>query len=119
MLNSSKGLQIFGSAPVETRSDGESHRSRRDRSIIFKETLLDAALKNEFGFQERDILPLFAKYQSKRQILIDLISFLTYIVQLPTRLYLCRLRKGKYELKPSQSHFDWFTSSVKLFASKR
>ena len=66
-----------------------------DRSIIFKETLLDAALKNEFGFKEQDILPLFVKYQSKRQILIDIISFLTYVVQLPTQFYLRRLHRRK------------------------
>ena len=92
----------------------------RDRSTIFKEILLDAALKNEFGFKEQDILPLFIKYQSKRQILIDLISFLTYVVQLPTRFYLRRAHKSKFALERSNSHFDWFTtSSSKLSANKR
>ena len=111
MLNSSKGFV------KDLHSNNTA--SRCDRSIIFKETLLDAALKNEFGFKEQDILPLFVKYQSKRQILIDIISFLTYIVQLPMRFQLRRLRKDKYVLKPSQSRFDWFTSSVKLLANKR
>ncbi len=68
--------------------------SRRDRSIIFKETLLDASIKNKLGFQEKDILPLFNKYQSKRQILINFVNFLTYVLQLPTFLYLRRLRKN-------------------------
>lgn len=67
---------------------------KSDRSIIFKETLLDASIKNKFGFQEKDILPLFNKYQSKRLILINFVSFLTYVLQLPTLLYLRRLRKN-------------------------
>ena len=87
--------------------------SHHDRSIIFKKTLLDAALKNEFGFKEQDVLPLFLKYQSKRQIAIDIISFLTFVAQLPTRFYLRRLRKRKFVLNPSQSRFDWFTTSSK------
>ena len=78
----------------------------RDRSIVFKETLLDAAIKNEFGFQERDILPLFVKYQSKRQIIIDIFSFLTYVVQLPTQFYLRRLRNNNFVLKKNRHH--WF-----------
>ena len=93
--------------------------SPHDRSIIFKETLLDATTKNEFGFKEQDILPLFLKYQSKRQILIDMISFLTYVVRLPMRFHLRRLRRDKFILKSSRSRFDWFTSSMKLFANKR
>ena len=110
MFNSPKGFV----------KDTATHiASHHDRSIIFKETLLDAALRNEFGFKEQDILPLFVKYQSKRQILIDIISFLTYVVRLPMRFQLRRLRKDKYVLKPSQSRFDWFTSSVKLLANKR
>ncbi len=68
--------------------------SRRDRSIIFKETLLDASSRNKFGFQEKDILPLFNKYQSKRQILINFVSFLTYVLQMPTLFYLRRLRQS-------------------------
>lgn len=74
---------------------------KSDRSIIFKETLLDASIKNKFGFQERDILPLFNKYHSKRQILINLVSFLTYILQLPTRLYLRRLQYKNFIFKKS------------------
>ena len=67
---------------------------KRDRSILFKKTLLDASIKNEFGFQEQDILPLFLKYQSKRQIIINIVSFMTYVVQLPTQFYLRRLQRG-------------------------
>ena len=99
MLNSSKRF-------IDTASSC-------DRSTIFKNTLLDAALKNEFGFKEQDILPLFVKYQSKRQILIDIVSFLTFVAQLPTRFYLRRLRKSKFVLNPTQSRFDWFTTSSK------
>ena len=80
--------------------------SRRDRSIVFKETLVDAAINNEFGFKEQDILPLFLKYQSKRQILIDIFSFLTYVVQLPTRFYLQRLRNRNLVLKKNRDR--WF-----------
>ena len=123
MLNSSKRF-------IDTASSC-------DRSTIFKNTLLDAALKNELGFKEQDILPLFLKYQSNRQIIIDFVSFLTakggqaqalpsqgrerltYVLQLPARFYLRRLRKDKFVLNPFQSRFDWFTSSVKLFANKR
>lgn len=64
-----------------------------DHSTIFKETVIDALIQNEFGFQEKDILPLFSKYQNKRQILIDIFSFFTYVLQLPTQLYLKKLRK--------------------------
>lgn len=108
-------------SPKGFLKDTASHiASDDDRSIIFKEILLDAALENEFGFKEQDVLPLFVKYQSKRQILIDLISFLTYVVQLPTRLYLRRMRKSKFVLDRSRGRFDWFTtSSSKLFANKR
>ena len=67
-----------------------------DRSIVFKETLLDAALKNELGFKEPDILPLFVKYQSKRQLIVDILSFLTYVVQLPTQFYLRRSRNSNF-----------------------
>ena len=84
----------------------------RDRSIAFKETLLDAAIKNEFGFKEQDILPLFVKYQSKRQILIDLFSFLTYVVQLPTRFYLRRLRNSNFVLKNNRAR--WFKTIGKI-----
>lgn len=70
--------------------------SRSDRSNIFKETLLDAAINNEFGFKEEDILPLFAKYQSKRQIIIDILSFSTYVVQLPTQFHLRRSRNSNF-----------------------
>ena len=110
---------MFNSSKEFLKDTAPHIAPRRDRSIIFKETLLDAALKNEFGFKEQDILPLFVKYQSKRQILIDIVSFLTYVVRLPMRFQLRRLRKDKYVLKPSQSRFDWFTSSVKLLANKR
>ena len=78
----------------------------RDRSIIFKETLLDAAMKNKFGFKEQDILPLFAKYQSKRQILIDILSFLTYVVQLPTQFYLRRSQNSSFV--PKENRARWF-----------
>ncbi len=78
-----------------------------DRSIIFKETLLDASIKNEFGFQERDILPLFLKYQSKRQILINIVSFMTYVVQLPTQFYLRRLQRSNTVYQP-RTRFNWF-----------
>ena len=64
-----------------------------DRSTIFKQVLLDASIENKFGFQEQDILPLFVKYHSKRQIIIDLLSFSTYVLQLPTKFYLRRLQK--------------------------
>lgn len=74
-----------------------------DRSIIFRETL-DASINKEFGFQEKDILPLFLKYQSKRQILIDTFSFFTYILQLPTQLPLRRLQNSN--LMPKRDR--WF-----------
>ncbi len=80
---------------------------KRDRSILFKETLLDASLKNEFGFQEQDILPLFLKYQSKRQILINIVSFMTYVVQLATQFYLRRLQRGNTVYQPG-TRFNWF-----------
>lgn len=67
-----------------------------DRSTIFKQVLLDASVENKFGFQEQDILPLFVKYHSKRQIIIDLLSFSTYVLQLPTKFYLRRLQKNKF-----------------------
>ena len=85
---------------------------RGERSITFKETLLDAAIKNEFGFKEQDILPLFVKYQSKRQILIDLFSFLTYVVQLPTRFYLRRLQNSNFVLKNNRAR--WFKTIRKI-----
>ena len=66
---------------------------KSDRSIIFRETLLEASYKNKLGFQERDVLPLFIKYQSKRQIFIDILSFMTYVLHLPTQFYLRRWRK--------------------------
>jgi hypothetical protein len=49
---------------------------KKDSSIIFKKILLQASLENEFGFKEADILPLFVKYQRKRQLLINIFSFL-------------------------------------------
>ena len=74
----------------------------RDRSIIFKETLSNALAKNEFGFQEQDISPLFIKYQNKRRILIDFFSFLTYVLKLPTQVYLRHLRtKNKFKALPN------------------
>ena len=91
----------------------------RDRSITFKETLLDAAINNEFGFKEQDVLPLFVKYQSKRQIIIDLLSFLTYVVQLPTRLYLRRLRNSNFVLQNNRGceasrRHRWFKTIGKI-----
>ena len=78
----------------------------RDRSIIFKEILSNASIKNELGFKEQDILPLFVKYQNKRQVLIDLFSFLTYVLKLPTQVYLRRLqRKNKLEALPNEKNF--------------
>ena len=85
---------------------------KSDRSITFKETLLDAAIKNEFGFKEQDILPLFAKYQSKRQILIDLLSFSTHVVQLPTRFYLRRLQNSNFI--PKNNRDRWFKTVGKI-----
>lgn len=81
-----------------------------DRSIIFKETL-DASINKEFGFQEQDILPLFVKYQSKRQILIDIFSFFTYVLQLPTQLHLRRLQNSNFMPKKRDR---WFQTSSKL-----
>ena len=107
MLNSNKGLLPLQNNASHNRS------TYRDRSILFKEILLDASIKNEFGFKEQDILPLFLKYQSKRQVLIDILSFFTYIFQLPTLFYLRRFHKNKYILERSPSHFDWFTTSSK------
>ena len=75
-----------------------------DRSIIFRETL-DASINKEFGFQEKDILPLFLKYQSKRQILIDTFSFFTYILQLPTQLHLRRLQNSNFMPKKRDRWF--------------
>ncbi|WP_319419380.1 hypothetical protein [Pleurocapsa sp. FMAR1] len=80
---------------------------KSDRSIIFKETLLHASIKNEFGFQEQDILPLFLKYQSKRQTLINVVSFMTYVVQLPTQFYLRRLQRSNTVYQP-KNRFNWF-----------
>lgn len=81
-----------------------------DRSIIFRETL-DASINQEFGFQEQDILPLFMKYQSKRQILIDIFSFFTYVLQLPTQLHLRRLQNSNFMPKKRDR---WFQTSSKL-----
>lgn len=86
---------------------------KSDRSTIFKEVLLDASIENRFGFQERDILPLFVKYHSKRQIIIDLFSFLTYVVQLPTKFYLRRLQKNKFALSRGQNPFATIKTRVK------
>ncbi|MGF1590716.1 MAG: hypothetical protein ACFCU7_16030 [Pleurocapsa sp.] len=79
--------------------------ARRDRSMIFKETLLDASSKNKFGFQEKDILPLFEKYQSKRQILINFVSFLTYVLQMPTLFYLRRLNRSNTIYDPNSRYY--------------
>ena len=80
---------------------------KSDRSTIFRETLLDASIKNKFGFQEQDFLPLFIKYQSKRQIMLDVLSFLTYVLQLPTHFYLRRWRNSIFVLKkPNRDR--WF-----------
>jgi hypothetical protein len=114
MFKSFKGLSKYNASHIA---------SRRDRSIIFKQTLLDAAISNEFGFKEQDILPLFVKYQSKRQILIDIFSFLTYVVQLPTQFYLRRLRNSNFipknnrdsDASSSQEYLDWHLRSPKGF----
>ena len=79
--------------------------SHRDRSTIFKQVLLDASIENKFGFQEQDILPLFVKYHSKRQIIIDLFSFSTYVLQLPTKFYLRRLQKKQVVLNRGKNPF--------------
>lgn len=85
--------------PKGLPKDAASHiTSCRDRSTIFKQVLLDASIENKFGFQERDILPLFVKYHTKRQIIIDFFSFSTYVLQLPTKFYLRRLQKNKLVL---------------------
>ena len=81
-----------------------------DRSIIFRETL-DASINQEFGFQEKDILPLFVKYQSKRQILISIFSFFTYILQLPTQFHLRRLQNSKFIIFPGDR---WFRATKKV-----
>lgn len=81
-----------------------------DRSIIFKETL-DTSINQEFGFQEKDILPLFMKYQSKRQILISIFSFFTYILQLPAQFHLRRLQNSKFILSKSDR---WFRAIRKV-----
>lgn len=85
---------------------------KSDRSTIFKQTLLDAAVKNQFSFQEKDILPLFLKYQSKRQILLDVFSFLTYVLRLPTLFYLRRLRNSNF--MPQKNRAYWFKTTSKL-----
>ena len=94
--NNIKESSMFKSFNGLSKDNASHIASRCDRSIIFKETLLDAAISNEFGFKEPDILPLFVKYQSKRQILINIFSFLTYVVQLPTRFYLRRLQNSNF-----------------------
>ena len=86
-----------------------------DRSIIFK-NVLDTSLKNQFDFQEQDILPLFLKYQRKRRILIDLATFLAHVLQLPTRIYWQWLKNSNFMLKSSGDRHFWF-KSVKNFKS--
>ena len=105
MLNSSKEL-----LSPNTASRCQKHQ---DFSSVFKEILLDASVKNEFGFKERDILPLFLKYQNKRQFISNILSFFTYVFQLPTLFYLQQFRKDKYSLCSSSSRFDWFTTNSK------
>ena len=78
----------------------------QDRSVVFKEILLDASFKNPFGFQERDLIPLFNKYQRNRQFLINIISFCTYVLQLPTLPFLRRRRDSNFML--SDRKFKWF-----------
>lgn len=78
----------------------------RDSSIIFKEILLDASAQNPLGFQEGDFQPLFNKYQRNRQILINIISFCTYVLQLPTLFFLRRRRHSSFAL--SVRKFKWF-----------
>ena len=85
--------------------------SHCDRSIIFKETLLDALQKNQPNFQESDILPLFLKYRRNRQILIDMAGFLTYVLRLPTQIYLRRLRNSKFVPEDSGDRALWFKAA--------
>lgn len=85
---------------------------KSDRSTIFRQTLLDAALNNQLGFQEKDILPLFLKYQSKRQILLNVFSFLTYVLKLPTLFYLKRLRNSNFV--PQKNRAYWFKTTSKV-----
>ena len=73
-----------------------------DRSLVYQEILLDALANNKFGFQKQDVLPLFVKYQTKRQILIDIFSFFTYVLQFPTLFYLRRLQKSNFALEPKE-----------------
>lgn len=83
---------------------------KSDRSIIFK-NVLDSSLKNQFDFQERDILPLFLKYQRKRRILIDLVTFLAHVLQLPTRIYWQWLKNSNFGLKNFSDRHFWFKSA--------
>lgn len=85
---------------------------KSDLSTVFRQTLLDASVNNQFGFQEKDILPLFLKYQSKRQILIDVFSFLTYVLKLPTLFYLRRLRNSN--LMPQKNRAYWFKTTSRI-----
>ena len=105
MSNSSKGYYPTKKGLIK---DDAWHR---DRSIIFRETLLDALQKNRLNFQESDILPLFLKYRRNRQILIDLVSFLTYVLRLPTQLYLRRLRNSKFVPQDSGDRALWFRAT--------
>ena len=102
MFKSPKGL---ASRSTEETSATLFPATHRDRSIIFKQVLLDASIKNKFGFQEQDILPLFVKYHSKRQFIIDLLSFSTYVLQLPTKFYLRRLQKNQVVLDRGKNSF--------------
>ncbi|MBE9048379.1 hypothetical protein IQ255_29000 [Pleurocapsales cyanobacterium LEGE 10410] len=69
-----------------------------DRSTVFRQTLLDASIKNPLGFRERDLIPLFDKYQRNRQIAIDVLSFLTYVLKLPTLPFLRHWRHSNFAL---------------------
>ena len=78
----------------------------QDRSVVFKEILLDASARNPLSFKERDLVPLFDKYQRNRQFLINLISFCTYVLQLPTLPFLRRKRDSNFMLLDRK--FKWF-----------
>ena len=101
----------LASASPSNRGSTRHIASHRDRSIVFQETLLDALQKNPLNFQESDILPLFLKYRRNRQILIDLVSFLTYVLRLPTQIYLRRLRNSKFVPKDLGDRALWFKAT--------
>ena len=115
MFRSTKVLASWNSCSWGLSSNEKPPRphsaSHRDRSIVFRETLLDALQKNQFSFQESDILPLFLKYQRNRQLLIDLVSFLTYVLRSPTQIYLRRLRNSQFVPKDLGDRAIWFKAT--------